>query len=404
MDRNVDWIGEAFTSDAGWEAMEGLVDIRDRMAGSDGEERAAEVTREALAEHVGSRLREEEFGIKGWERVSSSLEHPDGEEDCVGLPRSPSARAEGELIDLGAGLPEDFEGRRLSGKVVMVSSDTPDYYERFVHRREKYDAAVEGGAAGFVFRSHVDGCLPPTGSVGGQEGEAIGEIPAVGVSKEVGARLSRRYEGEEVGVEVEADIGDATSRNVHARLGPETEERVLVTCHIDAHDVGEGAVDNGAGVGALVEVAKALGGREDELGTQVELVAYGAEEVGLCGSEHHAETTDTENVRAVVNNDGLCRSRTLEFHTHGFDSLGDAVRRTGERFGHPVDVVPRHNPHSDHWPFVKKGVPGYHVRSNTENRDRGWGHTSADTLDKIERRGLREQSILITGLVEVLAD
>jgi hypothetical protein len=49
-------------------------------------------------------------------------------------------------------------------------------------------------------------------------------------------------------------------------------------------------------------------------------------------------------------------------------------------------------------------VPGYHVTSQTGSRDRGWGHTRADTLDKLESRDLRESAILLTGLVVELAD
>ncbi len=45
-----DWIGTVFRSDAGWNHLEGLVDIGNRMAGSEGEREAAELTRDALAD------------------------------------------------------------------------------------------------------------------------------------------------------------------------------------------------------------------------------------------------------------------------------------------------------------------------------------------------------------------
>jgi Zn-dependent M28 family amino/carboxypeptidase len=41
--------------------------------------------------------------------------------------------------------------------------------------------------------------------------------------------------------------------------------------------------------------------------------------------------------------------------------------------------------------------------AETEGRGRGWGHTRADTLDKLERRDLREQAVLLTELVVELA-
>jgi Zn-dependent M28 family amino/carboxypeptidase len=41
--------------------------------------------------------------------------------------------------------------------------------------------------------------------------------------------------------------------------------------------------------------------------------------------------------------------------------------------------------------------------SKTGSEGRGWGHTRADTLDKLESRNLREQAILIADLVVELA-
>ncbi|WP_265111139.1 M28 family metallopeptidase [Halosolutus halophilus] len=396
------WIGDVFTSDVGWTHLERLVDIGDRMAGSDGEREAAELTRDALADAGARNARLDSFDIQGWTRGDSSIAASDEDLDCISLPRSPAERVEAPLVDLGYGLPEDFESAAVEGTVVMVRSDIPDYYDRYVHRREKYYHAVDNGAAAFVYRNHVEGCLPPTGSVGTAD-DPIGAIPAVGVSSEVGARLARRHEGDDVTVSVEADVHPAESQNVHAELGPDTEERVLVTSHVDAHDIAEGALDNGAGTAAIVEIATALANREADLDTRVEFVAYGAEEVGLVGSTHHAEEADHETITAIVNNDGVVRGRTLEVTTHGFDGLETAVETIADRYDHPIETVPRLGPHSDHWPFVQWGVPGYHVMSTSDEVGRGWGHTFADTLDKLERRDLREQAILLTDLVVELA-
>ncbi len=394
------WISNVFTSDHGWNHLEDLVDIGNRLAGTPGEREGAALTRDAL-EAAGARdARIESFPIQGWERGDSEVRAVDTDLtlDCIALPRSPSSSATAELVDLGYGLPEDFEDADLEGAVVMVRSDIPSYYDRYVHRREKYYHAVTNGAAAFIYRNHVEGCLPPTGSVGTAD-DPIGDIPAVGVSSEVGARLARRFEGEEISVDVEATIGDAESQNVHAELGPDTDERVLVTSHVDAHDIAEGAMDNGAGTAMVVELAHALAEREDELGIRVEFVAYGAEEVGLVGSSVHAEEAAHDEIKAIVNNDGVVRGRTLAFTTHGFDGLETAVNEIADQFDHPVETIPRLGPHSDHWPFTQWGVPGYHVMSTSDEVGRGWGHTFADTLDKIEKRNLREQAILLTELI-----
>jgi Zn-dependent M28 family amino/carboxypeptidase len=396
-----DWIGDAFTSSVGWDHLETLVDFDTRMAGTDGEQRAAEATRDALADVGARNAHLETFPIQGWERGRSAIGAGDGTQDCIALPRSPGGEVTGELVDLGYGLPEDFE-RDLEGRVVMAASDVPDWYDRYLHRREKYYRAVEAGAAAFVYANHVEGCLPPTGSVGTDEAP-IGEIPAVGVSKEVGARLGRRFEGDPVSVSVEAEAPEATSQNVHADLGPDTDAAVLVTSHVDAHDIAEGAGDNGAGTAMVVAIARALAGREHELDTRVHFVAFGAEEVGLVGSHYDAERRDPESVVAVVNNDGVGRARDLVCETQGFDDLADAADRVADRLDHPIDAPPELGPHSDHWPYVTRGVPGYHVYADTGDVGRGWGHTYADTLDKLDPRDLREQAILLTELVVELA-
>ena len=396
-----DWIGETFTSTTGWEHLETLVDMKTRMAGTDGERQAAEHTRDALT-NIGARnTRLDTFELQGWTRGAAEIQSDDITQECIALPRSPSGNVAGDLVDLDYGLPDDFE-QDLSGKIVLVASDMPSWFDRDVHRREKYYRAVEAGAAGFIYRNHIDGCLPPTGSVGTADAP-IGEIPAVGVSKEVGKRLSRRFDGDEVTITTDVEIYDTSSQNIHADIGPDTDEAVLLTSHVDAHDIGEGAADNGAGTALVVEVARALSQREDELETRVHIIVYGAEEVGLVGSHYDANKRDQETIKAIINNDGVVRNRTLVCHAHGFDGLVDAATAVADRMDHPIDVPPELNPHSDHWPYVQWGVPGYHVRADTGDIGRGWGHTHADTLDKLSVRDLREQAILLTELVVELA-
>ncbi len=399
-----DWIAETFRSDAGWDHLETLVDIGNRMAGQPGEMAGLEATRDAF-DAVGARdARVETFDLAGWERGSSSISTPETVEECIALPRGPAGEVTAELVDLGAGLPADFESTDVEGKIVLATSDVPDYFDRYIHRTEKYQYAVEGGAAAFVYANHVPGQLPPTGSVNGSDGGPYGDIPAVGVSSETGARLARRFDGEEVTVSVDCETPETQSGNAVAELGPDTEEVVLLSSHVDAHDIAEGARDNGAGTATIVEVAKALAAREEDLDTRVKCIAYGAEEVGLVGSELEAENADLDAIKGIVNVDSNMGERTLELTTHRFDELDAAASRVSERFDHPIATVPRMVPHSDHWPFVRWGVPGYMVSSKSESAGRGWGHTSADTLDKLEGRTLREQAILLTELVVEVAD
>ncbi|MFB6299194.1 MAG: M28 family peptidase [Halobacteriales archaeon] len=400
-----DWIGDIFTSDTGWAHLEQLANLPSRMPGSKGERQAAERTRNILEEQGARDVRIETYGIQGWKRDHSAITHPDNGRSyqSFALPRSPSATAGGTFVDLGHGMPKDFETTDIDGCVAMVTMGVPEEADRYVHRNEKYYYAVQEGASAFVFRNTVNGDLAATGSVGIGE-TTIGEIPAVGVSKETGLRIARQHEGGDLAVTVEAESRATESCNVHAEIGPDTDEQLVLSCHIDAHDIAEGATDNGGSTAALVEAAGALRAREDELDTRVHLIGFGSEEINLVGSEYGADRIDQETVKAAVNTDGLAQSRTLQCHTHGFDGIETAITAVGERFGHPIETDGTLVPFSDHWPFVKHGTPGCLLTSETEGTLRGWGHTAGDTLDKIDRRDLIEQTVLLTEFVVELAD
>ena len=397
-------IGDAHLNSITWETLEALVDVENRMAGHEGEREGAEILATTF-EDAGLRdVTLDEFDIPGWWRGTSALELGTGRRynqshQIIALPGTPAGEETAELVDVGHGTPEEFDEADVEGSLAMASSRTPDDYDRWIHRKEKYDAAIEGGAVGFVFRNHVEGCLPPTGGI--QEQTGPGEIPAVGVSRELGHRLVRHCEDGtvEATLAIECRNGEATSQNVSGVAGPETDERVLVTAHHDAHDIAEGAEDNGAGSVLVAEVGRLLAGIEDDLDTAVECVTFGAEETGLRGSTHMAETRDLDEIKAVVNLDAIGGSRQLGVNTHGFDALTAAFEDVSESLETPVEIDEEIQPHSDHWPFVKRGVPGVMAYSASDSEGRGWGHTHADTLDKLDRRDLRDLAVLVAANV-----
>ncbi len=396
-------VGDAVTSTESWETLEALVSVGNRMAGQAGEQAGAEVVADAF-ERAGAREVEiDEFEIPGWWRGSSSLEVGDEafakDHEVIALPGTPDSEATGELVDIGYGLLEDFEEHDLDGKIVMASSETPDDHGRWVHRMEKYAGAAEGGAVGFVFRNHVEGCLPPTGEIGYHN--RPGPIPAVGVSAEVGARLRREHEGEEAALSVECRNNPTHSRNVEAVVGPDTDEEVLVTAHVDAHDVSEGANDNGAGSALVAEIGRLLG--QIELDTRVRLVTFGSEEIGLYGAYHWAETHDLDSVKCVVNIDGAGNSRNLGVGTNGFEELAATFEEVADELRVPLSTHERISPHGDQWAFVQEGVPSVMAYSRSEGSGRGWGHTHADTLDKLDVRDLRALAVVLSNAVVALA-
>jgi len=402
-------IGDAYRHGIAWETLESLVDVGNRMAGQDGEREAAAVVEDAFETAGLEAIERDSFEIPGWWRGSTALSLPDHEQQydnphqLFALPGTPAGDVTAEIVDVGHGTPEEFDANDVEGKLALASSKTPDDYDRWLHRREKYHEAAERGAAGFLFRNHVEGCLPPTGGV--SEGAGPGPIPAAGVSRELGHRLVRYCERGDLSASLTVDCRNetTTSQNVSARLGPDTDEEVLVTAHYDAHDIAEGAEDNGAGSALVAEIGRLLASMADDLDVGVRCLTFGAEEIGLRGSQYVVETADLGGIKAVVNLDGIGGSRQLAVDVHGFDGLAAAFEAASETLETPIEVNDEFVTHSDHWPFVREGVPGLMAHSVTDSEGRGWGHTHADTLDKLDRRDLRDLAVLLTAGVARLA-
>ena len=417
-------IGDARTSDFGWTLLRDLTDIGNRMAGSVGERRGAERIVEAYEE---TGLRDAglvEFEIAGWWRGDSAIavsgsvnRRHEGSHEVIGLPGTPAGEVTAPLVDVGDGTYEEFEaaGEDLEGAIAMASSHTPDSHDRWLHRMEKYVNAAEHGAVGFVFRNHIEGALPPTGEIGYHN--RPGPIPAVGVSKEVGERLARLADDAtdergandhsvddgandttdrpELTIEVDCRNEPTTSVNAVADVGPDTDEAVLLTAHVDAHDVSDGANDNGAGSALVVEVGRLLASVKDDLDTRVRLVTFGSEEIGLWGAYHTAETTPHEEITCVINLDGACNSRNLHVGTNGFDGMGATFEAVAEAFDAPLSTDETVSPHGDQWAFVQEGIPAVMASTTSDQSGRGWGHTHADTFDKLDPRDFREVATLI---------
>jgi Zn-dependent M28 family amino/carboxypeptidase len=420
-------IGDAYASDHAWAVLTDLVEVGNRMAGQEGEREGAEVVSSALHEAGAREVEIDEFEIDGWWRGDASLSVPgrgltrEADHDVIALPGTPAGDASGPLVDVGTGTPEEFERADLEGAVAMASSRTPEDHDRWIHRMEKYVMATKAGADGFVFRNHVEGCLPPTGEIGYHE--RPGPIPAVGVSAELGARLARYANsgtdrgsgdgeddpgatddrGPEVELAVDCRNAPATSRNVEAVLGPDTHREVLVTAHVDAHDVSEGANDNGAGSAIVCEIARLLAAAEDELDTRVRCITFGAEEIGLWGAYHWVESNDLGTVECVVNVDGAGGSRDPRVGTNGFEGMEAAFEAVCADLGAPLSTSEEIMPHGDQWAFVQKGIPAVFASADTGSSGRGYGHTHADTLDKLDRRDLRALSVVFAEAVLELA-
>jgi Zn-dependent M28 family amino/carboxypeptidase len=423
-------VGRTWRAAFPWDFLTALTEIGDRSGGSSGERRAAALLEDAL-ERADANPVIESFGMRRWHRGGASLsvrvpasdpgsDGSDGSDgsreptffarggpiersfETYALPYSPAGEVRGRLVDVGDGTPEAIEAAELEDSIAVAGTETPPG-RRYVHRMETFGHAIEAGAVGVIFANHVPGQLPPTGSL---RFDLEANAPGVGVSAETGAWL-REYAGRdgEAVLDVEAHTTEGTSRNVLASVGPDTDEEVLVLAHYDAHDVAEGALDNGCGIAVLVTAARLLS--RCDLDTRVRIVGTSGEELGLVGAAALADSLDLDRVKTVVNIDGAGRFRDLRALTHGSADLSELLTRVFDGAGHPLVLEESPHPYSDHWPFLRAGVPALQFHSQRPNStgqwERGWTHTRADTREKADPRDLREHAILVSLVVQELA-
>jgi Zn-dependent M28 family amino/carboxypeptidase len=399
-------LGRTWRDDAPYRFLRELCGLGDRMAGHDGEAAAADLVADAFDTAGVRDLTRESFPLTTWTRGATSLRVTgpvDRRFEAIALPYSPAGEVAGRIVDVGHGTHEEIAAADLEGAIALARTDSPDD-DRFVHRMESFGHAVDAGAVAFCFSNHVPGQLPPTGSL---SFDGVVRAPGVGVSRETGAWLADYAERDAtVELDVDAETSEGSSAFVHGVLGPrDATEEVLVLAHFDAHDVAEGALDNGCGIAVVVALARTLGRLDAEslLDRRVRVAGVGAEEVGLLGSDALADALETDHLVAVVNVDGAGRHRDLTAMTHASDRLEAVVDAVADAVDHPIAVDPDPHPWSDHWPFVREGIPAMQLHSDSGERGRGWGHTAADTLDKTDSRTIREHAMLATRLVTALA-
>ncbi len=181
------------------------------------------------------------------------------------------------------------------------------------------------------------------------------------------------------------------SKNVAARVeGSERPyETVIYSGHWDHLGVGlpdakgdkiyNGAVDNGTGIAALLELARAYG-KAPKPKRSVAFLAVTAEEKGLLGSEYYAANPlyPLESTVGVINMDALspygpARNFTISGSAK-LDLLDQLVAKAKQYdMTYAADPKPEagHFFRSDHFPFAKRGVPAISYGSGEDWVDGG---------------------------------
>lgn len=115
-------------------------------------------------------------------------------------------------------------------------------------------------------------------------GTVVGRFPDAATARRY-LHLHRRLFGEDPDPEAIPVVNVVADLRGHER----PDEYVIVGGHMDSTDLGEGALDNGAGVAAIMESARLLVAADVQPYRTIRFILFGGEESGLLGSKGYVE-------------------------------------------------------------------------------------------------------------------
>jgi hypothetical protein len=349
--------------------------IGHRLTGSANGEKAEEYAFNLLKSYGFTDVKYQAFEVEAWMRDTVTLSIAPGSSDnfrdvpVVSLAHSPEeSNLQGEIVDVGNGLEEDFEAvkDKVKGKVALANINLVGVTgKKNLHRSEKTALAIKYGATGVIMVNGAPGkiLLTGTASVTG----AIISIPAVCISSESGFEV-RKWMKEEGPLQAHIDMHNTSkqirARNVIATLKGKSDEKVIIGGHLDSWDLATGAIDNGIGSFAVMDIARTFKALKVRPERTIQFVLFMGEEQGLLGSKHFVselkKSGEINKVSYMMNldmtNDPKGVNAFGRDEMNGFfANVGNAIHSVDANFKN--EIVNRAGLHSDHQPFMLEGVP-----------------------------------------------
>lgn len=269
------------------EALQSIADANDgnRGAGTSGYEASAKYVEKTLQD-AGYSTERQNFSFIYEEVHESSLVEvsPDARTvDAAPMSYSQPTPAEGVTGTLAAPATAigctvgDYAGADLSGQIALVSRGTCSFGEKAV-------AAKGAGAEAVIIYNNVDGAL--NGTLGGVDPASA---PATGVTQAEGQALLEKMSAGPVKMTLTLTktLEERQTFNVIAETKTGRDDNVVMLgAHLDSVGDGPGINDNGSGTAGILETAVQLG-KVNKLNNKVRVAFWGAEELGLLGSDHY---------------------------------------------------------------------------------------------------------------------
>ena len=182
----------------------------------------------------------------------------------------------------------DFDGF-TAGNIALVRRGTCTFATKVVN-------AQDAGASAVIVMNQ--GTAGRTDSFSGTLGEQVGTVPSLGTSFAIGESLSSGTAVAHVAASTTSEI--RTTWNVIAETKGAKRNVVMAGAHLDSVQDGNGINDNGSGSAGLLEVAEQLAKqtKHKKPNNRVRMAWWGAEELGLLGSEHYVDDLSTDHPKA----------------------------------------------------------------------------------------------------------
>jgi hypothetical protein len=203
----------------------------------------------------------------------------------TGVNGTPPGGITAEVVYVGLGRKRDYEGKDVTGKIVLVDVNTEEmWWLNFPHMEARVQGAIGLVVHWVEYQSIED-------SVVTHDSEAELSIPAVTVSHKNFASLKELAEtsSEPVVVTMVNDADqmlEGTSYNVVGYIPGTTraDEQIIFTAHYDTHWYG--ATDDGSGVARLLALAKTFVDSGYQPSRTLVFLATGSEEFGWTDTDY----------------------------------------------------------------------------------------------------------------------
>jgi carboxypeptidase Q len=419
-------LGKALASSDAYEELRELCDdIGHRFSGSPQLDKAIDWAAEEMRQD-GLQVTLEPVEIRRWVRGPATLEllapRP-APLTIMALGGTVSTPAEG--IEADVLVVDDFDelearSEEAKGRIVVYDRPFTTYGETVRYRWDGANQAAKHGAVASLVRSVTDHSLH-TLHTGGMGYEDEGpKIPHAAITVESATMLHRMQEAgttPRLRMVMEAkDEEPVRSHNVVGEVrGRENPEQIVVLgCHLDSWDVGQGAQDDGAGCVTVMAAGALLQSLDVAPRRTVRVVLYTNEENGLAGGKAYAEAHQDERIVAAIEDDtGAGTPHGWRVHGPDSDNPAESVRgpqiiEALRPYVEPLSTLGSETLRpawsgADIGPLLASGTVGFGL--DHDMTEYWWiHHTEADTFEKVDPDNVRRSVATMTLMAWALAE